>query len=80
MTIEISSSDVALLNGLIATRQCILDENLANCSAIENKDEQKSAKESVKKEIKQLEELTKKINVWEEAIPNTFWGRKGVEV
>jgi hypothetical protein len=80
MNIEISNIDIALLNGLIASRQCILEVNLANCSAIEDKGHQKSAKESVKKEIKQLEELTRKINLWEDAVPNTFWGRKGVEV
>jgi hypothetical protein len=74
MNIEILPEERALLNGLIASRQCDLDQSLSNCKAIEDKEHRKSAKASIKKEQKQLEALCEKINTLELAIPNKIWG------
>jgi hypothetical protein len=62
MRIEISNSEIALLNSLIAVRMLELQVNFDHCSAIQDSTQQKAAKAMVKSHIKELEILCEKVN------------------
>lgn len=62
MNIEFTQVEKAIINGLIASQLLRHETSLANCVNIENKDDQRSVKEFMKNQIKELEGILDKLD------------------